>query len=171
MSLGLTSLYHLSSYRDSAYSQQLYFDQCAATQEFHAADTGHNMPTRHSIQTQGQPVDVLSIDVECHTGIPNYPIWCLGSDRIGKSLPDRPHTPANAQLHDAVMVVVSQTLGWKCTVPTESWIRDLWCANPLRYPLAHSCFFIEVEIVLFQWNIFFISLINIGCTYNPSNFF
>ena len=26
------------------------------------------------------------------------------------------------------------------TVPTGSWTRDLWCANPLRYPLAHSDF-------------------------------
>ena len=23
------------------------------------------------------------------------------------------------------------------TVPTRSWTRDLWCANPLRYPLTH----------------------------------
>ena len=26
------------------------------------------------------------------------------------------------------------------TVPTGSWTRDLWCANPVRYPLAHSHF-------------------------------
>ena len=26
------------------------------------------------------------------------------------------------------------------TVPTGSWTRDLWCANPVRYPLAHSDF-------------------------------
>ena len=26
------------------------------------------------------------------------------------------------------------------TVPSGSWTRDLWCANPLRYPLAHSEF-------------------------------
>ena len=26
------------------------------------------------------------------------------------------------------------------TVPTKSWTRDLWCANPVRYPLAHSDF-------------------------------
>ena len=55
-------------------------------------------------------------------------------------LPDLPHTPANAQFYDAVIVVVSQKLGRKCTVPTEVWTRDLWCANPLRYPLTHSCF-------------------------------
>ena len=26
------------------------------------------------------------------------------------------------------------------TVPTGSWTRDLWCANSVRYPLAHSDF-------------------------------
>ena len=31
-------------------------------------------PPCHSIQTQGRPVAVLSIDVERHTGIHNYPI-------------------------------------------------------------------------------------------------
>ena len=30
-------------------------------------------PSRHSIQTKGRPVVVLSIDVERHTGIHNYP--------------------------------------------------------------------------------------------------
>ena len=50
------------------------------------------------------------------------------------------HTPAIAQLCDAIIVVVSQKLGRKCTVPTESWARDLWFANLLRYPLTHSCF-------------------------------
>ena len=29
-------------------------------------------------------------------------------------------------------------------VPTGSWTRDLWCANPVRYPLAHSDFLNEV---------------------------
>ena len=31
------------------------------------------------------------------------------------------------------------------TVPTGSWTRDLWCANPVRYPLAHSDF-LELSI-------------------------
>ena len=30
------------------------------------------------------------------------------------------------------------------TVPTGSWTRDLWCANPVRYPLAHSDFLMQV---------------------------
>ena len=49
------------------------FDQCAATQECHATDTGHVIPPRHSIQSRGRPVAVLSIDVERHTGIYSYP--------------------------------------------------------------------------------------------------
>ena len=64
---------HLRSYRDGAYLLQWYFDQCAATQECHAADTGHDTPPHHSIQTQGRPVAVLSIDVERHTGRHRYP--------------------------------------------------------------------------------------------------
>ena len=38
---------------------------------------------------------------------------------IDKSFPDLPHTPAKAQLYEAVMVVVSQKFGRKYTVPTE----------------------------------------------------
>ena len=49
------------------------FDQCAATQECHAADTGHDTPPRHCIQTWGRPVAVLFIDVERHTGIHSLP--------------------------------------------------------------------------------------------------
>ena len=90
---------------------------------------------------QGRPVVVLSLDVECHTEIHYYPIFtCLGSDPIGKSFPDLKHKQVNAQLYNAVMVVVSQKLGRKCTISTESWTQDqyLWCANPLPYLLAHS---------------------------------
>ena len=47
--------------------------QCAATQECHVTDTGHDTPPRHSIQTRGRPVAVLSIDVEHNTGIHSYP--------------------------------------------------------------------------------------------------
>ena len=65
------ALKHLRSYHDGACLW--YFDQCAATQKCHAADTGHDTPPRHSIQTRGRPVAVLSIDVERHTGIHSYP--------------------------------------------------------------------------------------------------
>ena len=44
-----------------------------ATQECHAANTGRNIPSCHSLQTHGWPVAVLSIDVEHHTGIHSYP--------------------------------------------------------------------------------------------------
>ena len=43
------------------------------------------------IQTQGQPVIVLFIDVESHTGIHNYPCLCRGQTRLGNILP-RPST-------------------------------------------------------------------------------
>ena len=50
-----------------------WLHQYSATQECHAPDTRHDIPTRHSIQTRGRPVSVLSIDVERHSGIHNYP--------------------------------------------------------------------------------------------------
>ena len=62
--------------------EQTYMHACNTTQERHAADTQH----RHSIQTRGRPV-LLSIDVERHTGIHNYPSKYLGSDPIRKSFP------------------------------------------------------------------------------------
>ena len=61
--LGLTSLLNIGG----------HIAQCAATQECHAADTGHDTPPCHSIQTRGGPVAVLSIDVERHTGIHSHP--------------------------------------------------------------------------------------------------
>ena len=61
---------------------------------------------------------------------------------LGQTRSENPstHTPANAHLYDPGTVVVNKKLGRKYTVPTGSWTRDLWCANLLRYPLAHSCF-------------------------------
>ena len=57
----------MRSYHDGACLQQCGFDQCAATQECHTADTGHDTAPRHSIQTRSRPVAVLSIDVEHQT--------------------------------------------------------------------------------------------------------
>ena len=102
----------MRSYHDGASLLQWHFDQCAATQICHAADTGHDTPPRHSIQKRGRPVAVLSIYVERRTGIHN-PFLSLESDSVGKSFPDLPHTSANGQLYDAVMVVVSRKLGTK----------------------------------------------------------
>ena len=45
--------------------------QYAATMECHATDTGHGIPSCHSIQTQGRLV-VIFIDMESYTGIHNY---------------------------------------------------------------------------------------------------
>ena len=50
-----------------------YFGQYDGTHKCQAADTGHDTPLRHSIQTQGRPVVVLSIYVERNTGIHIYP--------------------------------------------------------------------------------------------------
>ena len=65
--------------------------------------------------------------------------------------PSRPSTHAvNAQLCDVVMVAISQNPGRKSTILSVSQTRDLWCANPLRYPLDHSCFLITFFIATGQ---------------------
>ena len=96
-------------------------------------------PPRHSIQTRGRPVVVLSIDVERHTGIHNYNFNVLGKTRSGL-LPRPSNHTSKRSTYSADMVVVSQKLDRKWNVPTGSWTRDLWWANLLHYPLAHSCF-------------------------------
>ena len=53
----------------------------------------HDTPPRHSVQTRGRSVTVLSIDVERHTGILSYPFKCPWKDPTRKSFPDLPHTP------------------------------------------------------------------------------
>ena len=54
----------------------------------------------------------------------------LLTDPIGESFPDLPHTSANAHLYDTGMVVVSQKLGRKCTVPTGYITRkQLWASG------------------------------------------
>ena len=37
------------------------------------------------------------------------------------------------------------------TVPTGSWTWDLWCANPARYPLAHSDFLRYIYFTFKTW--------------------
>ena len=62
---------HLRSYCDGAYL--LVVAVATATQKCLGTDRGYDTPSRHSIQTHCRPVIVLSIDVEYHTGIHNYP--------------------------------------------------------------------------------------------------
>ena len=93
----------------------MYFDPCDATEECHATDTGHDTPPRHRIQTQGRPVVVLSLDVERHTGIHNYPFNILGKTRSGN--PSTTFHTHQRILNFLMLVVVSQKLGRKCTVP------------------------------------------------------
>ena len=53
---------------DVAFIQLRSYQDCACLQHwYHAADTGHDTILRHSIQTHGRPVAVLSIDVERYT--------------------------------------------------------------------------------------------------------
>ena len=105
----------LRLYHDGACWEQWYFDQCAATQECHAGDSGHD--TYHSIHTWGQPVVVLSIVVERHTGIHNYPMICL--TRSGNpSLTFYTHQRMLNFMMLLYMVVISQKPGRKCTMPS-----------------------------------------------------
>ena len=59
---------------------------------------------------------------------------------LGQTRPEY-HSPT-FHLHmrtlNFMMLVVSQKLGRKYSVPTGSWTRDLWCANLLRWALAHK---------------------------------
>ena len=65
----------------------------------------------------------------------------LGETRPGNPSPNF-HTH---QLTFNLMLSWWSTVGSsvESTVPTGSWTRDLWCANPVRYPLAHSDFLIN----------------------------
>ena len=61
------------------------------------------------------------------------------------------------------------------TVPTGSWTRDLWCANPLRYPLAHSdflCFLMNLSFnhTLALLNAFLFTIKNTYSRFNSQCF-
>ena len=86
------------------------------------------------LQTQGIHPTLLQYTVYRHRAdlLLRYPLmWnitleyttsnqCLGSDPTRKSFPDLSQTIANAQLYNAVMMVVSQKLSRRCSVPAES---------------------------------------------------
>ena len=60
---------------DGACLQKWYFDHCAATQECHAVDTGHDTPARHSVYRHGTNLSScypFMIYVERHSEIHNY---------------------------------------------------------------------------------------------------
>ena len=92
------------------------------------------MPCRRYRTWHPTPSQYTDTGPTCRAGIHNYPFQCLGSDMIEKSFPNLPHIPAG-------MVVVSQKLGRKWTVPTGSRTCDLRHANPLHYLLGNMCFF------------------------------
>ena len=74
------------------------------SQKCHAADTGHDTQPYHSIQTQGRPIVVLSIDVERHTGIHNYGTHfnVLGQTRSRNPSPNF-HT--HQRMHNSMMLI------------------------------------------------------------------
>ena len=93
------------------------------------------LPHRNAMP-QTQDIDTHTVTVNRHNIMANlslcYPLmmWnvtleytttnfnILGQTR--SKYASFPHTPGNTHLYDAVMVVVSQKLGRKCTVPTRS---------------------------------------------------
>ena len=63
----------------------LAIDECAATHERHATDTGHDTPPGHSIHTQGRPLVAVSIDVERRVTTTQFNV--LGQTRSGNHSP------------------------------------------------------------------------------------
>ena len=107
----------------------------------------HRNPMPQTQDTTLHPVTVYRHRADLCLGYPlmwkvtlEYTATHFGSDPIGKSFPSLPHTPVNAQFYDAGIVVLSQKYSRKWTVPTDSWTRNLRCANPFRCPLTHTCF-------------------------------
>ena len=71
---GLLGHYYLRSYHYGACLLQCYFDKCIVNVlQYHAADTGHDTPSCHNIETRDTSCHCLSIGVEHHTGIHNHP--------------------------------------------------------------------------------------------------
>ena len=88
---------------------RLHLHQCAATLECYSADRGHAIPPRRCIQTH----------------------W-VRSDREILLQPSKPHT--HIELYNIVMVVVSQTLARKCTVPVSYPRTQCFNRNAQDYP-------------------------------------
>ena len=134
---GLTSLLNIWG---NIATVQLCFDQCAAIQECHALDTVYRHRANQSLCFPWMWNARLEYTIT-HFNI----LGQTGSGNPSTTF----HTPANAQLYDAGTVIDSLKLSRKCTVRTGSWTRDLCCANPLRYPLAYSCFSQDIlEVIL-----------------------
>ena len=69
----------------------------------------------------------------------------LGETRPGNPSPTF-HTPQRT-LNLMLLWWSTVRSSVESTVSTGSWTRDLWCANPLRYPLAHSDFLLCMLIM------------------------
>ena len=101
-----------------------------------------DMTPTPSQNTDGRPIHWCGTS-HCSTQFPILMSWV----RTDQEILPRPSThAANTQLYDAVMVIVSQKLGRKCTLSAKFWTRDLLCANPLHFSLTYSCF----SLILFD---------------------
>ena len=80
--------------------------------ECHAADTKHDTPLGHSLQTWGRPIVVLSIDVEPCTEIwkPQLSLFkCLGSVSPENIVSKTFHIKQTLNFN-AIMVAISEEL-------------------------------------------------------------
>ena len=97
-------------------------------------------PPRHSIQTQGRHVVVLSIDVERYTEYITTHFNVLGQTRSG-------HPSSTFQTHQRMLKFRMLSLWLSVRSSVES-VPYPPCANPLRYPLTHSCFSLYGSIII-----------------------
>ena len=102
--------------------------------------------TRHPTPSQYRDTGP-STDVVRHTGIHNCSFQYLGSDPTDKYFPDLSHMKRMLK-SNAVMEAFSEKLGRKCTVKCGPQTCDMWLENPLHYRLCHTCFWMDVRMLI-----------------------
>ena len=110
------------------------------------------LPHRNAMQqtqnTKSHPVTVYRHGADLSLCYPS--MWSITLEYtathfnvLGETRPGNP-SPTFHTHHRKLNLMLSwwSTVGSsvESTVPTGSWTRDLWCVNPVRYPLAHSDF-------------------------------
>ena len=107
---------HPRSYCDGVCLKQWYFDQCAATLECHATDTGHDIPSHHRIDTE-PTCGGISIDMESDTRshICCFPIFGLTQSRY--FFPN--NHDSECSTFNSVMVAFSKKVGRNFIVPSR----------------------------------------------------
>ena len=104
--------------------KQWYFEHLAVTPESHDADTGRDTPCRHSIQIETVETQMcypLMWNVTLDATITHFSVLYIFP---------RPSTH-KALKPNSVVILVSEMLGKKCSVPSEARTWDLWLANPI----------------------------------------